>query len=105
MLLLVLQIQNGTQPLDQLLVRSDNNRELVFNALSLACGFAGNLFLLLHFTSRVRYIIALPFAILCWLLSAGIVSSFMLLSGSPLTSAARCHRIGHERLCASKATV
>ncbi|KAK0627820.1 hypothetical protein B0T14DRAFT_474964 [Immersiella caudata] len=53
----------------------DPEWELVFNGLSLACGFAGNLFLLLHFTSRVRYIIALPFAILCWLLSAAIVYS------------------------------
>ncbi|KAK1827616.1 voltage-gated potassium channel [Podospora conica] len=44
--------------------------ELVFNALALACGFAGNLLLLLNFTSRVRYIVALPLVILCWFLSA-----------------------------------
>ena len=52
------------------------HRELIFNAFSLACGFAGNLFLLLHFTSRVRYIVALPLAILCWLVSSAIVSTF-----------------------------
>ncbi|KAK1752066.1 hypothetical protein QBC47DRAFT_363663 [Echria macrotheca] len=51
----------------------DPKWELIFNALSLACGFAGNLLLLLHFTSRVRYIIALPVAILCWLLSSVIL--------------------------------
>lgn len=49
---------------------TDPKWELIANAFSLACGFAGNLFLLLHFTSRVRYIIALPLAILCWILSA-----------------------------------
>ncbi|KAK0645477.1 hypothetical protein B0T16DRAFT_509217 [Cercophora newfieldiana] len=51
---------------------ADPEWELIFNGFSLACGFAGNLFLLLHFTSRVRYIVALPLAILCWLLSAAI---------------------------------
>lgn len=45
-------------------------RELVFNALALACGFVGNLILLLNFTSRVRYIVALPLVILFWFLSA-----------------------------------
>ncbi|KAK0714815.1 hypothetical protein B0H67DRAFT_488799 [Lasiosphaeris hirsuta] len=54
---------------------ADPKWELVANAFSLACGFAGNLFLLLHFTSRVRYIIALPLAILCWILSAIIIYS------------------------------
>src|SRR6187399_17511 len=72
---LALQTQNGTSAALGALPSHGScylisSRELVFNSLSLACGFAGNLFLLLHFTSRVRYIIALPVAILCWLLSA-----------------------------------
>lgn len=33
----------------------------------------GNIFLLLNFTSRVRYIIALPLSILFWYLASAIV--------------------------------
>ncbi|KAI9865841.1 MAG: Potassium channel [Vezdaea acicularis] len=36
------------------------------NAASLACGFIGNFFLLLNFTKRIRYIIALPATIIFW---------------------------------------
>ncbi|KAL8651956.1 MAG: hypothetical protein Q9226_004465 [Calogaya cf. arnoldii] len=43
------------------------------NAVSLVCGFIGNLFLLLNFTKRVRYIIALPATILLWYLATGIL--------------------------------
>ncbi|KAK5660503.1 hypothetical protein OQA88_13051 [Cercophora sp. LCS_1] len=49
---------------------ADPKWELIANGFSLALGFAGNILLLLHFTSRVRYIIALPLATLCWLLSS-----------------------------------
>jgi hypothetical protein len=49
-------------------------RELILNGLSLACGFAGNVFLLLNFTGVVRYIIALPLSIIFWVLASGIVS-------------------------------
>jgi potassium channel subfamily K len=41
------------------------------NAASLICGFLGNLFLLLNFTQRIRYIIALPATIVFWYLSSG----------------------------------
>ncbi|RDI80392.1 hypothetical protein Vi05172_g9571 [Venturia inaequalis] len=36
------------------------------NVVSLIAGFVGNLFLLLNFTQRVRYLIALPFSIILW---------------------------------------
>jgi hypothetical protein len=41
------------------------------NVASLICGFMGNLFLLLNFTQRIRYIIALPATIVFWYLSSG----------------------------------
>ncbi|KAF2821087.1 potassium channel-like protein [Ophiobolus disseminans] len=41
------------------------------NVASLICGFLGNLFLLLNFTQRIRYIIALPTTIVFWYLSSG----------------------------------
>lgn len=47
---------------------------IALNAVSLACGFVGNLFLLLNFTKLVRYIIALPATIFLWYLATGIVS-------------------------------
>lgn len=50
-------------------------REITLNAISLTCGFAGNLLLLLHFVGRVRYIVALPLSIVFWLLASGIVST------------------------------
>jgi hypothetical protein len=51
----------------------DPTWELALNACSLACGFAGNILLLLHFTGRVRYIVALPLSITFWILASGIV--------------------------------
>jgi potassium channel subfamily K len=41
------------------------------NVASLICGFLGNLFLLLNFTQRIRYIVALPATIVFWYLSSG----------------------------------
>ncbi|KAF1913058.1 potassium channel-like protein [Ampelomyces quisqualis] len=41
------------------------------NVASLICGFLGNLFLLLNFTQRIRYIVALPATIIFWYLSSG----------------------------------
>ncbi|KAF2122364.1 hypothetical protein BDV96DRAFT_640406 [Lophiotrema nucula] len=41
------------------------------NAASLICGFLGNVFLLLNFTQRVRYLICLPASIIFWYLSTG----------------------------------
>ncbi|KAH9870971.1 hypothetical protein J1614_006545 [Plenodomus biglobosus] len=41
------------------------------NVVSLICGFLGNVFLLLNFTQRVRYLIALPATIILWYLSSG----------------------------------
>ena len=46
-----------------------------FNAASLVCGFVGNIFLLLNFTRRVRYIVALPMTIILWYFATGIVST------------------------------
>jgi potassium channel subfamily K len=48
-------------------------REIVLNAVSLACGFVGNFFLLCNFTKRVRYIISLPMSIIFWFFATGIV--------------------------------
>ncbi|KAH8884795.1 voltage-gated potassium channel [Thozetella sp. PMI_491] len=48
---------------------ADPRWEIICNAISLAFGFTGNIFLLLNFTGRVRYIIALPLSILFWIFS------------------------------------
>jgi potassium channel subfamily K len=41
--------------------------------VSLISGFLGNLFLLLNFTQRIRYVIALPATIVCWYLASGLL--------------------------------
>jgi potassium channel subfamily K len=41
------------------------------NVASLICGFLGNLFLLLNFTQRIRYIVALPATVVLWYISSG----------------------------------
>lgn len=46
---------------------------LGLNGASLACGFAGNIFLLFNFTRRIRYIVALPVTIILWYFATGIV--------------------------------
>jgi potassium channel subfamily K len=56
------------------------------NILSLALGFTGNAFLLLNFTNRIRYIIALPLTIILWYAATAIVSSHKHKFGSFLTS-------------------
>lgn len=43
------------------------------NVVSLIMGFVGNLFLLLNFTGRVRYIVALPATILLWYLATALL--------------------------------
>lgn len=43
------------------------------NVVSLICGFIGNLFLLLNFTGRMRYLISLPVSVSLWFLSAGLL--------------------------------
>ncbi|KAI4716294.1 voltage-gated potassium channel [Aureobasidium sp. EXF-10727] len=43
------------------------------NILSLALGFAGNIFLLFNFTNRIRYIIALPLTIVLWYAATAIL--------------------------------
>lgn len=50
------------------------SRCIALNAASLACGFAGNIFLLFNFTRRIRYIVALPMTIILWYFATGIVS-------------------------------
>ena len=49
------------------------SRCIALNAASLACGFAGNIFLLFNFTRRIRYIVALPMTIILWYFATGIV--------------------------------
>ncbi|QDS70861.1 hypothetical protein FKW77_005610 [Venturia effusa] len=44
------------------------------NVASLICGFIGNVFLLFNFTSRVRYIIALPATIIFWYVATFILT-------------------------------
>ena len=51
---------------------------LGLNGASLACGFAGNIFLLFNFTRRIRYIVALPVTIILWYFATGIVRLFFL---------------------------
>ncbi|CAK7215771.1 Potassium channel [Sporothrix eucalyptigena] len=67
---------NGQLPLgidDNGVGIKDPHWEIILNALSLACGFTGNFFLLLNFTGRVRYIIALPLSIIFWVLASSIL--------------------------------
>jgi potassium channel subfamily K len=47
---------------------------LRLNVISLVFGFVGNFFLLCNFTSRIRYIIALPVTIVCWYVATGILT-------------------------------
>ncbi|KAM3077174.1 Potassium channel [Clarireedia jacksonii] len=51
----------------------DPQWQIILNAVSLACGFTGNFFLLLNFTRRVRYIVALPLSIIFWYFATGIL--------------------------------
>lgn len=44
------------------------------NVASLVCGLLGNVFLLFNFTSRVRYIIALPATIIFWFVATFILT-------------------------------
>ncbi|KAI8624287.1 hypothetical protein F5Y19DRAFT_467913 [Xylariaceae sp. FL1651] len=53
--------------------KKDPGWELALNGVSLACGFAGNFLLLLHFVGRIRYIVALPLSIILWLLASVIL--------------------------------
>ena len=50
---------------------------LGLNGASLACGFAGNIFLLFNFTRRIRYIVALPVTIVLWYFATGIVCPYL----------------------------
>ncbi|KAL2827233.1 hypothetical protein BDW59DRAFT_171515 [Aspergillus cavernicola] len=51
---------------------------IALNAMSLACGLVGNIFLLCNFTRVVRYIVALPMSIFLWLLSTAILTGLTL---------------------------
>ncbi|PQE29100.1 potassium channel protein [Rutstroemia sp. NJR-2017a BBW] len=67
-------ILNGGQPDLKYVKFADScTREIILNAVSLACGFTGNFFLLLNFTRRVRYIVALPLSIIFWYFATGIL--------------------------------
>ncbi|KAI9870372.1 MAG: Potassium channel [Pleopsidium flavum] len=50
---------------------------IALNAASLACGFAGNMFLMFNFTRRIRYILALPMTIVLWYFATGILIAIM----------------------------
>ncbi|KUJ06261.1 voltage-gated potassium channel [Mollisia scopiformis] len=52
---------------------ADPHWEVILNAISLACGFFGNFCLLLNFTRRIRYIVALPATIISWYFATGIL--------------------------------
>ncbi|GFN21219.1 potassium channel [Aspergillus tubingensis] len=52
---------------------SDPRWCIALNATSLACGIAGNVFLLFNFTRTMRYIIALPASIILWCLATSIL--------------------------------
>ncbi|KAG9242554.1 hypothetical protein BJ878DRAFT_569235 [Calycina marina] len=51
----------------------DPQWEIILNAISLACGFFGNLSLMVNFTKRIRYIIALPLTIISWYIATGLL--------------------------------
>lgn len=51
-----------------------DDRCVALNAISLVCGLAGNVFLLFNFTRVVRYIVALPVSIVCWVLATATVT-------------------------------
>lgn len=57
---------------------NESCREIILNAISLGCGFFGNFCLLLNFTQRIRYIVALPATIISWYVATGIVSDLLL---------------------------
>lgn len=61
----------GVSPLRNVQVVTKAVRCYWINVISLICGFLGNIFLLLNFTQRVRYIVALPATIILWYLSSG----------------------------------
>ncbi|KAF2089620.1 voltage-gated potassium channel [Saccharata proteae CBS 121410] len=44
------------------------------NVASLICGFLGNFFLLMNFTQRIRYIVALPMTIVFWYIATGLLA-------------------------------
>ncbi|KAF4635052.1 hypothetical protein G7Y89_g3044 [Cudoniella acicularis] len=56
----------------------DPEWEVIWNAFSLGFGFFGNFCLLLNFTKRVRYIIALPATILSWYFATGILMGIII---------------------------
>jgi hypothetical protein len=55
------------------------------NAASLAFGIVGNLFLLLNFTQRIRYVIALPISTTLWFIASVFVRSLTILPFVKLT--------------------
>jgi len=70
---------NGTMPEgtdDKGVGIPDPHWEVALNAVSLACGFFGNFCLLLNFTRRIRYIVALPLSIISWYFATFIVSLY-----------------------------
>ncbi|KAK1778542.1 hypothetical protein QBC45DRAFT_467396 [Copromyces sp. CBS 386.78] len=56
----------------------DPKWEINANIVSLICGFAGNFFLLLNFTGRVRYVVAIPAAVGAWVFSSRILVAILL---------------------------
>ncbi|KFY18613.1 hypothetical protein V491_04752 [Pseudogymnoascus sp. VKM F-3775] len=51
---------------------------IALKSISLACGIAGNIFLLLNFTKRIRYIVALPITIILWYFAAAILTGIII---------------------------
>lgn len=70
-------------------VLTQSDRCYWINVASLVCGFVGNFFLLMNFTQKVRYIVALPVTIILWYIATGLVSNPPPLSifdiGNPIT--------------------
>jgi hypothetical protein len=63
----------------------NNGRCYGVNAASLAFGIVGNLFLLLNFTQRIRYVIALPISTILWFIASAFVRPTMKLPFGKLT--------------------
>ncbi|KAJ9405646.1 hypothetical protein DTO045G8_6676 [Paecilomyces variotii] len=59
-------------PLEQVGIH-DPHWCIALNATSLACGVAGNIFLLFTFTRTVRYIVGVPLSIILWLVATGLL--------------------------------
>ncbi|KAF3917873.1 hypothetical protein ABW20_dc0107279 [Dactylellina cionopaga] len=56
---------------------NDPKWAIYINAASLVFGFIGNFFLMCNYSRRIRYVVAMPFTIICWYIAFGFLSSIL----------------------------